>query len=111
MTSVSEGVDDTSKVSSKTTTTVAMDFGTYQLDHDTRLLLFGTHYRQKLDWTDDALDAAGELSDHFADGPLVVGPTVPHLFAAGRSARAAISGYAAAVNEARALVERALTAK
>ena len=29
-------------------------------------------------------------------GPLVVGPVVPHLFAAGRSARAAISGHGAA---------------
>ncbi len=47
--------------------------------------------------TDDPLRAAADLSEHFADGPLVVGPTVPHLFAAGRSARAAISGYAAAL--------------
>ncbi|MFZ1287907.1 MAG: PucR family transcriptional regulator, partial [Candidatus Phosphoribacter sp.] len=32
------------------------------------------------------------IADHFGDGPIVVGPTVPHLFAAGRSARAALSG-------------------
>ncbi|MEP7333307.1 MAG: helix-turn-helix domain-containing protein [Terracoccus sp.] len=32
----------------------------------------------------------------FGEGPVVVGPTVPHLFAAGRSARAALSGLAAA---------------
>ncbi|HEX7536916.1 MAG TPA: helix-turn-helix domain-containing protein [Dermatophilaceae bacterium] len=36
------------------------------------------------------------LAQHFGDGPIVLGPTVPHLFAAGRSARAAISGLAAA---------------
>lgn len=32
------------------------------------------------------------LVTHFGDGPVVVGPRVPHLFAAGRSARAALSG-------------------
>ncbi len=32
----------------------------------------------------------------FGAGPVVVGPTVPHLFAAGRSARAALSGLSAA---------------
>ena len=32
----------------------------------------------------------------FGVGPVVVGPTVPHLFAAGRSARAALSGLSAA---------------
>jgi hypothetical protein len=42
MTSVSEGVDDTSKVSSKTTTTVAMDFGRLSLGNDLILYLFGT---------------------------------------------------------------------
>jgi DNA-binding PucR family transcriptional regulator len=36
------------------------------------------------------------LGDCFGDGPIVIGPTVPHLFAAGRSARAALSGLAAA---------------
>ena len=36
------------------------------------------------------------LAQHFDDGPIVIGPTVPHLFAAGRSARAALSGLAAA---------------
>ena len=35
------------------------------------------------------------LAEHFGDGPVVIGPTVPHLFAAGRSARAALSGLAA----------------
>lgn len=46
--------------------------------------------------TDDALRDAATLSAEFGEGPIVVGPTVPHLFAAGRSARAAISGHAAA---------------
>jgi hypothetical protein len=36
------------------------------------------------------------LAQYFGDGPIVIGPTVPHLFAAGRSARAAISGQGAA---------------
>ena len=36
------------------------------------------------------------LIQHFGDGPIVIGPTVPHLFAAGRSARAALSGLTAA---------------
>jgi DNA-binding PucR family transcriptional regulator len=36
------------------------------------------------------------LADRFGEGHIVVGPTVPHLFAAGRSARAALSGLAAA---------------
>jgi len=42
MTRVSEGVDDTSKVSKKTTTTVAMDFGRISLGSDLILYLFGT---------------------------------------------------------------------
>ncbi len=37
-----------------------------------------------------------DLVAHFGDGPVVVGPTVPHLFAAGRSARAALSALGAA---------------
>ncbi|HEX8495670.1 MAG TPA: helix-turn-helix domain-containing protein [Actinomycetales bacterium] len=39
---------------------------------------------------------ATELLPCFADGAVVVGPIVPHLFAAGRSARAAMSGLVAA---------------
>ena len=46
--------------------------------------------------TTDALADTARLMSEFGDGPVVVGPTVPHLFAAGRSARAAIAGYAAA---------------
>ena len=45
---------------------------------------------------DDPLAAAREVGDHFGEGPLVVGPTVPHLFAAGRSARAALAGQSCA---------------
>lgn len=45
--------------------------------------------------TDPTADAAA-LTAAFGDGPVVVGPRVPHLFAAGRSARAAISGMDAA---------------
>lgn len=46
--------------------------------------------------TEQPLPMVAEVAHHFGDGPIVVGPTVPHLFAAGRSARAALSGLAAA---------------
>jgi len=42
MTAASVGVDDLSKLPSKTTTTVAMDFGRITLDSDLILYLFGT---------------------------------------------------------------------
>ncbi|WP_404382128.1 PucR family transcriptional regulator [Knoellia locipacati] len=45
----------------------------------------------------DALETAAHLGDSFGDGPIVVGPVVPHLYAAGRSARAALSGHTAAL--------------
>jgi DNA-binding PucR family transcriptional regulator len=45
---------------------------------------------------EDAGSTAQSLAEHFGEGPIVVGPTVPHLFAAGRSARAALSGLLAA---------------
>ena len=45
---------------------------------------------------EDPLAVARALGGLFAEGPLVVGPPVPHLFAAGRSARAALSGLGAA---------------
>jgi DNA-binding PucR family transcriptional regulator len=41
---------------------------------------------------EDPLQFAAGLGTHFGPGPVVVGPGVPHLFAAGRSARAALSG-------------------
>ncbi len=46
--------------------------------------------------TEDPLSDATKLAPHFGQGPIVVGPAVPHLFAAGRSARAALSGADAA---------------
>ena len=42
MTTASVGVDDTSHIQGKTTTTVAMDFGRITLDTDLILYLFGT---------------------------------------------------------------------
>ncbi len=45
--------------------------------------------------TTEPMTVVTALADHFGAGPIVVGPTVPHLFAAGRSARAALSGLAA----------------
>jgi hypothetical protein len=45
---------------------------------------------------EDPSPTVGALAQYFGDGPIVIGPTVPHLFAAGRSARAALSGLGAA---------------
>jgi len=45
---------------------------------------------------DDPSPTVRALAQYFGDGPIVIGPTVPHLFAAGRSARAALSGLSAA---------------
>lgn len=45
---------------------------------------------------EDDLATARSLLGVFGDGPLVIGPVVPHLFAAGRSARAALSAHTAA---------------
>lgn len=45
---------------------------------------------------DDPSLTVRALAECFGDGPIVIGPTVPHLFAAGRSARAALSGLGAA---------------
>jgi len=42
MTSASEGIDDLSQVTTKTTTTVAMDFGRISLPGNVMLYLFGT---------------------------------------------------------------------
>lgn len=46
--------------------------------------------------TEDPMRVVGAVADRFGEGHIVVGPTVPHLFAAGRSARAALSGLSAA---------------
>lgn len=51
------------------------------------------------DGVDDPIDTCeriGQLREHFAPGPVVVGPTVDNLAGAPRSARAAASGYRAA---------------
>ena len=45
---------------------------------------------------EDDIALARDLLGVFGEGPVVIGPVVPHLFAAGRSARAAISGHTAA---------------
>ena len=40
----------------------------------------------------EPLETAARLTGYFGEGPVVIGPVVPHLYAAGRSARAALSG-------------------
>ena len=62
MTTASVGIDDTSKVSTKTTTTVAMDFGRITINEQMILFLFGT----------PGQDRFGFMWDD-----LVVGPSVP----------------------------------
>ncbi|WP_246104480.1 PucR family transcriptional regulator [Rudaeicoccus suwonensis] len=44
----------------------------------------------------DPVATAAQIQHLWGAGPVVAGPLVPHLYAAGRSARAALSGYAAA---------------
>jgi DNA-binding PucR family transcriptional regulator len=56
----------------------------------------GTRLIAILAHVEDDLIAARSLLGVFGDGPVVIGPVVPHLFAAGRSARAAISGHTGA---------------
>ena len=67
-----------------------------RLDVDVLAAVQGRRLVCILGKVDDPLEAARELSTHFGDGALVVGPTVPHLFAAGRSARAALAGQSCA---------------
>lgn len=45
---------------------------------------------------EDPVRTVTDLADHWGQGPIVVGPRVPHVFAAGRSARSALSGLDAA---------------
>ena len=63
ITSVSAGVDDLSKVSSKNTTTVAMDFGTITVDQTLKLYLFGTPGQDRFGfmWDDLSRGALGAL--------------------------------------------------
>ncbi len=63
MTSASVGTDDTSMVTSKTTTTVAMDFGRITLGSDLVLYLFGTPGQERFwfMWDDLAQGAIGAV--------------------------------------------------
>nr|WP_281257157.1 PucR family transcriptional regulator [Knoellia remsis] len=66
--------------------------------HDVELLI-AIHGRRLVciaGGVSDPLATATDLAAAFGEGPIVVGPVVPHLYAAGRSARAALSGHAAA---------------
>ena len=57
MTSASIGIDDASKVSTKTTTTVAMDFGRITIDNDLVLYIFGTPGQDRFGFMWDDLSA------------------------------------------------------
>ena len=63
ITSASIGIDDTSKVSQKTTTTVAMDFGRITIDNDLVLYLFGTPGQERFGfmWDDLVTGALGAV--------------------------------------------------
>ena len=63
MTTASVGVDDTTHVGSKTTTTVAMDFGRITIGSRLVLYLFGTPGQDRFGfmWDDVALGALGAL--------------------------------------------------
>ena len=63
LTDESIGVDDTSGVEGKSTTTVAMDFGRITLNHDLVLYLFGTPGQDRFlfVWDELALGAIGAI--------------------------------------------------
>ena len=63
LTDESVGVDDTSEVEQKATTTVAMDFGRITLNHDLVLYLFGTPGQDRFlfVWDELALGAIGAI--------------------------------------------------
>ena len=63
MTALASAVDDTGAVPSKTTTTVALDFGCITLDQTIRLYLFGTPGQDRFGfmWDDIAIGALGAL--------------------------------------------------
>ena len=63
MTTASIGIDDTSKVSTKTTTTVAMDFGRIAIDDEMVLFLFGTPGQDRFGfmWDDLIIGALGAV--------------------------------------------------
>jgi uncharacterized protein len=63
MTAASVGIDDTTKVPGKRTTTVAMDFGCITIDESLKLYLFGTPGQDRFGfmWDDLAIGAIGAL--------------------------------------------------
>jgi signal recognition particle receptor subunit beta len=63
MTTASVGIDDTSKVTKKTTTTVAMDFGRISINEQMVLFLFGTPGQDRFGfmWDDLVVGALGAV--------------------------------------------------
>jgi hypothetical protein len=63
MTTAGVGIDDVSKVSTKTTTTVAMDFGRLTIDENLILYLFGTPGQDRFGsmWDDLVVGALGAV--------------------------------------------------
>ncbi|WP_426507208.1 GTP-binding protein [Dactylosporangium sp. McL0621] len=63
MTSASFGIDEPGEASTKTTTTVAMDFGCVTIDHSLKLYLFGTPGQDRFGfmWDDLVRGALGAL--------------------------------------------------
>jgi hypothetical protein len=63
MTSASTGIDDTSQIQGKTTTTVAMDFGRITVDDTLVMYLFGTPGQDRFGfmWDDICLGALGAV--------------------------------------------------
>ncbi|MFD8496487.1 ATP/GTP-binding protein [Amycolatopsis sp. NPDC059657] len=63
ITSVAAGIDRTGHVPSKTTTTVALDFGCITIDSDVKLYLFGTPGQDRFGfmWQDIVIGALGAL--------------------------------------------------
>ena len=70
----------------------ALRDGARRLGREALIAALGTRMVCVLGGSADPLEDAGQLTTYFGPGPVVVGPRVPHLFAAGRSARAALSG-------------------
>jgi PucR C-terminal helix-turn-helix domain/GGDEF-like domain len=67
-----------------------------RLKVDSLAAVQGQHLVVILGGLEDPAPTVRALAQYFGDGPIVIGPTVPHLFAAGRSARAALAGLTAA---------------
>lgn len=65
-------------------------------DTDCLAVVQGHRLVAVLGGVEDALGTVTALQDCWADGHLVLGPVVPHVYAAGRSARSALSGHSAA---------------